>query len=157
MECPTDSAHYQEMRATFATELGMPMFNNEPVAIILFNMITKFCNGTAPHFPIKKVLLLLWKTVLVCVGYISAFSMILSVVHLSALWASLEKHNMRHTSPILYSHGNKIWTLTVFIFHKFFSMKYRLSIYTTVCTSTILISIFTYTGVDGDAEGALSD
>ena len=65
VEDPLDSTHYLEMRATFATELGMPMFNNEPVAIILFNMITKFCNGTAPHFPIKKVLLLLWKTVLV--------------------------------------------------------------------------------------------
>ena len=65
VEHPLDSTHYLEMRATFATELGMPMFNNEPVAIILFNMITKFCNGTAPHFPIKKVLLLLWKTVLV--------------------------------------------------------------------------------------------
>ena len=65
VEDPLDSTHYLEMRATFATELGMPMFNNEPVAIILFNMITKFCNGAAPHFPIKKVLLLLWKTVLV--------------------------------------------------------------------------------------------
>lgn len=65
VEHPDDSSHYQEMRATFATELGMPMFNNEPVAIILFNMVNKFCNGTAPHFPIKKVLLLLWKIVLV--------------------------------------------------------------------------------------------
>jgi len=65
VECEDDTAHQHEMRAAFATELGMPMFNNEPVAIMLFNMIIKFCNGTAPHFPIKKVLLLLWKTILV--------------------------------------------------------------------------------------------
>lgn len=65
VECSGDTAHIHEIRATFATELGMPMFNNEPVAIILFNMVSKFCNSTAPHFPIKKVLLLLWKTILV--------------------------------------------------------------------------------------------
>jgi len=65
VEHADDTSHQQEMKATFATELGMPMFNNEPVAIILFNMITKFCNGSASHFPVKKVLLLLWKTILV--------------------------------------------------------------------------------------------
>ena len=65
VDCEDDTVHIHETRAAFATELGMPMFNNEPVAIILLNMVTKFCNGTAPHFPIKKVLLLLWKIVLV--------------------------------------------------------------------------------------------
>ncbi|XP_073665969.1 striatin-interacting protein 1 isoform X9 [Tursiops truncatus] len=67
-ECEGDKAEWRTMRQTFRAELGSPLYNSEPFAIMLFGMVTKFCSGHAPHFPMKKVLLLLWKTVLCTLG-----------------------------------------------------------------------------------------
>ncbi|KAE8623544.1 hypothetical protein XENTR_v10005646 [Xenopus tropicalis] len=67
-EAEGDSPEWKAMRQTFRTELGSPFYNNEPFAVMLFGMVTKFCSGHAPHFPMKKVLLLLWKTVLCTLG-----------------------------------------------------------------------------------------
>uniref|UniRef100_A0A8C5M318 Striatin interacting protein 1 n=1 Tax=Leptobrachium leishanense TaxID=445787 RepID=A0A8C5M318_9ANUR len=63
-----DSPEWKVMRQTFRSELGSPLYNSEPFAVMLFGMVTKFCSGHAPHFPMKKVLLLLWKTVLCTLG-----------------------------------------------------------------------------------------
>ncbi|XP_059399022.1 striatin-interacting protein 1 homolog isoform X1 [Carassius carassius] len=67
-EEPTDSPEWRTIRETFKSELGSPLYNHEPVSVMLFGMVTKFCSGHAPHFPMKKVLLLLWKTILFTLG-----------------------------------------------------------------------------------------
>ncbi|NXA21449.1 STRP1 protein, partial [Ibidorhyncha struthersii] len=67
-EAEGDKPEWKSMRQTFRAELGAPLYNNEPFSVMLFGMVTKFCSGHAPHFPMKKVLLLLWKTVLCTLG-----------------------------------------------------------------------------------------
>ena len=64
---PTDSEFMMEQREAFIFELSQPVYD-ECLHIILFEMVVKFCAGICPYFPIKKILLLLWKTVLVTLG-----------------------------------------------------------------------------------------
>uniref|UniRef100_A0A8C2QYL4 Striatin interacting protein 2 n=1 Tax=Capra hircus TaxID=9925 RepID=A0A8C2QYL4_CAPHI len=68
LERETDSCGWRTARETFRTELSFSTHNQEPFALLLFSMVTKFCSGLAPHFPIKKVLLLLWKVVMFTLG-----------------------------------------------------------------------------------------
>ncbi|XP_072026096.1 striatin-interacting protein 1 homolog isoform X2 [Amphiura filiformis] len=69
-----DTDKQKALQQQFKTELGNPENEEESLPIILFNMVTKFCSGHAPHFPIKKILLLLWKTVLLSLGGIDEYS-----------------------------------------------------------------------------------
>lgn len=63
-----EESEYKELVDAFVQEIGQPMAGEELLAVKLLGMITRFCSGSAPHFPMKKVLLLLWKVSLVSLG-----------------------------------------------------------------------------------------
>jgi len=57
------------LRDSFTLELGQVQGEEEDLlAVRLLNMVTRYCSGSAPHFPMKKVLLLLWKVILASLG-----------------------------------------------------------------------------------------
>ncbi|KAK1166879.1 hypothetical protein AOXY_G11500 [Acipenser oxyrinchus oxyrinchus] len=68
LETEDEKSEWRSVRETFRTELSTQVYNGEPFALLLFTMVTKFCSMNAPHFPMKKVLLLLWKTLLFTLG-----------------------------------------------------------------------------------------
>ncbi|XP_072939385.1 striatin-interacting protein 1 [Epargyreus clarus] len=64
-ENPT--SEYAHLVKNFKEELGTP-FGEELLPVKLLGMVTYLCSGTTSHFPMKKVLLLLWKVLLVYLG-----------------------------------------------------------------------------------------
>uniref|UniRef100_A0A1I8IJR0 Striatin interacting protein 2 n=1 Tax=Macrostomum lignano TaxID=282301 RepID=A0A1I8IJR0_9PLAT len=59
---------WAKAREHLIQELQEPIVGEDCLAILLFNMVTKFCSSAAPHYPMRKVLLLLWKVVLLTLG-----------------------------------------------------------------------------------------
>ncbi|XP_046392923.1 striatin-interacting protein 1 isoform X2 [Ischnura elegans] len=62
-----ESGKIKALKENFRAELGCQN-GDEVLAVKLLGMVTRFCSGSAPHFPMKKVLLLLWKVILVSLG-----------------------------------------------------------------------------------------
>lgn len=67
-EDPNDSQKWVSLRSSFLKELEDPVYGDETLTSLLFVMLLSFCNGTMPHYPVKKILLLLWKSVLAMMG-----------------------------------------------------------------------------------------
>ncbi|KAF7256545.1 hypothetical protein EG68_06625 [Paragonimus skrjabini miyazakii] len=71
----TSSTHEPatKLREQFCEELASPIMNDSEttLVVVLFRMVHRFCSGLAPTFPMKKVLLLLWKVLLVTLGPIT--------------------------------------------------------------------------------------
>ncbi|CAH8509537.1 unnamed protein product [Schistosoma turkestanicum] len=63
-----------KLREQFVEDLAMPIGRNGDLTltVVLFGMIHRFCSGLDPHFPMKKVLLLLWKVLLITLGPLSS-------------------------------------------------------------------------------------
>ncbi|XP_066158816.1 striatin-interacting protein 1 homolog isoform X1 [Euwallacea fornicatus] len=62
-----EDSEYQSEINSFIYEIGYGS-GEDHLVIKLLTMVTRFCSGAAPHFPMKKVLLLLWKIILVSLG-----------------------------------------------------------------------------------------
>ncbi|KAK2726963.1 striatin-interacting protein 1-like isoform X2 [Artemia franciscana] len=64
---PDESDEEKSLREEFKAELGQPI-GDELLAVSLLGLVTRFCSGTCPYYPMKKVLLLLWKILLFSLG-----------------------------------------------------------------------------------------
>ena len=67
-EKPSDEASWVHLRKSFLESLSVPVVGEDTLTSLLFMMLLSFCNGSMPHYPIKRILLLIWKTILAMMG-----------------------------------------------------------------------------------------
>ncbi|KAL1492319.1 hypothetical protein ABEB36_010580 [Hypothenemus hampei] len=66
----SEDMQYKAEIENFIYDLGHCQ-EEDHLVIKLLGMVTKFCSGAAPHFPMKKILLFLWKIILLILGGMS--------------------------------------------------------------------------------------
>ena len=65
-----ENEEYRKPAEQFCSDLANAS-GDDLLSVQLLSMVTRFCSGSAPHFPMKKVLLLLWKVILLTLGGMS--------------------------------------------------------------------------------------
>lgn len=73
-EDPSDTEDEKKIREEFIKDLSNPIVEDDSLVFILFVMLLKFCSGNMPHYPIKKILLLIWKIILTTLGGMETLS-----------------------------------------------------------------------------------
>ena len=73
-EYVTDPPEWIKKRESFLQELQNPIVRDETLTSLLFVMLLSFCSGSMPHYPIKKVLLLIWKSIMAMMGGVEQIS-----------------------------------------------------------------------------------
>jgi hypothetical protein len=56
------------LRQRFLEELRDPVIGEDNLTSFLFQLLLNFCNGSMPHYPIRKILLVIWKSILASLG-----------------------------------------------------------------------------------------
>lgn len=65
---PHDKPNWVHLRKTFLESLSEAVVGDDTLTSLLFMMLLSFCNGSMPHYPIKRILLLIWKSILAMMG-----------------------------------------------------------------------------------------
>lgn len=73
-ESPSDPPEWVKKRELFIRELQKPIVGDHTLTSLLFVMLLSFCNGSMPHYPVKKILILIWKSILAMMGGVSDIS-----------------------------------------------------------------------------------
>lgn len=67
-EKESDGPVWVRLRKSFLDSLSETVVGEDTLTSLLFMMLLSFCNGSMPHYPIKRILLLVWKTILAMMG-----------------------------------------------------------------------------------------
>ena len=65
---PCDTPEWTEKRLVFIEEISNPTRSEDSLTQTLFAMLLRFCSSAQPHFPIKKIVLVIWKVILATLG-----------------------------------------------------------------------------------------
>uniref|UniRef100_A0AC35TVT3 Striatin-interacting protein 1 homolog n=1 Tax=Rhabditophanes sp. KR3021 TaxID=114890 RepID=A0AC35TVT3_9BILA len=69
VECGQSQELMADIRADFMEQLSLPMENSKtPLIVFLLNLLPRFVAGQCQYFPIKKIVLTIWKIILCSLG-----------------------------------------------------------------------------------------